>query len=166
MPVTAVELENCKKTFDLPYKNMCLFISYTYWVLRYGWLFYTLISLCVRLRLACFRQYSREKVFLFSFGVQSYIFIKWIQSSFYAWGRVSSLFLMAVSTLTIRAVLRIRIRRIRRYVFGPPGSGSITQRTDPDLLLYHSIIVRKTLSSTVWDFFTTFYVSKLCKCSF
>jgi hypothetical protein len=33
-----------------------------------------------------------------------------------------------ISTVFKGAVLRIRIRRICRYVFGPPGSGSISQR--------------------------------------
>jgi hypothetical protein len=45
-------------------------------------------------------------------------------------------------------MLRIRIRRIRTYVFGPPGSGSVSQRYGSGSFYHQAKIVRKTLIST------------------
>ncbi len=48
-------------------------------------------------------------------------------------------------------MLRIRIRRIRTYVFGPPGSGSVSQRcgSGSGSFNHQAKIVSKTLTSTV-----------------
>jgi hypothetical protein len=62
------------------------------------------------------------------------------------------------------AMLRIRIRD--PHVFGPPGSGSITQRygygsgSGSGSFSHHAKIVRKTLLATILQFFLTFNLLK------
>ncbi len=50
------------------------------------------------------------------------------------------------------------------HVFGPPGSGSISQRYGSGSFYHHAKIVRQTLIPTIFWLFLTF--EKWCKCSF
>ncbi len=64
------------------------------------------------------------------------------------------------------SVVRIRIWRIP-YVFGPPGSGSVSQRySSRSGSFYHQAkIVRKHWFLQFFDFFMTFIFGKWCKCT-
>jgi hypothetical protein len=57
------------------------------------------------------------------------------------------------------------------HVFGPPGSGSISQRYGSGSgygsgsFSHQAKIIRKTLIPTICDFFWNFYLLKWCKCN-
>ncbi len=75
-------------------------------------------------------------------------------------------FELVVSFLNIRPVLRIRIRRIHMFLgLLDPDPDPLVRGTDPDPFYHQEKIARKTLIPTFCDFFLTFNLLKLCKCT-